>query len=408
MGNKWLVTLKRYLKSKDGIETPCYVYDREKIEENIGILKRHFNGIAHLFFAVKANTNLTILRLIRNQGIGAEVVSPGEIFVCKKAGFKGSEILYNNVARKEDEIYYAIENGVIFFNFESIHQAIILEKVAQNTKKKIKAFVRINPGIFPRTHPHLSTGSEASKFGIRMQEIPEVVKAVKKFRYTELVGIHCHIGSQILSPKPFINASKKVIEALQFFRKNGFDISFVNLGGGFGIPYEPEDKPLDFRPIIDWYKALKQKYNVEILLEPGRFFVANAGYILTRIIDKKKRNHLPIYMIDAGMTENPRPALYDAYHHIEPLFEKTTRRSKVRVTGPLCENADEFGVFNLPELEIGDYLLIQNSGAYTRTMASTYNGRPLPAEYLVDNEIKLIRKKQQLRGLIENEQYQGI
>ncbi|MEO0127136.1 MAG: diaminopimelate decarboxylase [candidate division WOR-3 bacterium] len=405
MEQKWLATLKRYLKFESNIDTPCYIYDREKIEENIEILKRNFKGIARLFFAVKANTNIAILRLIRSKGIGAEVVSPGEIYICKKAGFKGAEILYNNVARKEDEILYARENGVRFFNFESINQAIFLEKVAQKIGKKIKAFVRINPGIFPKTHPHLSTGSEASKFGIRMEELPEVVKITKKFRFVDLIGIHCHIGSQILSPKPFIEASKKVVEAINFFRKSGFDISSVNLGGGFGVPYEPGEKPLNFKPIIDCYKALKQKYSVEILLEPGRFFVANAGYILTRLIDKKQRNHLPIYMIDAGMTENPRPALYDAYHHIKPLFEEKGERTEVRVTGPLCENADEFGVFNLPELDIGDYLLIHNSGAYTRTMASTYNGRPLPAEFFVDNKIRLIRKKQALRGLIENEQY---
>ncbi len=408
MGQKWLATLKRNIKVVGDIDTPCYIYDRERIEDNIDILKRNFKGIARLFFAVKANTNLAILRLIRNNGIGAEVVSPGEIYICKKAGFDGSDILYNNVAKKEEEIFYAIENGVIFFNFESVHQAILLEKVGQKTKKNIKTFVRINPGIFPKTHPHLSTGSEASKFGIRMQELPEVVKILNKFRYTELVGIHCHIGSQILSPKPFIDAVDKIIEAINFFRENGFDIPFVNLGGGFGLPYKPKEKPLNFKPIIDCYKRLKQKYNVEIWLEPGRFFVANAGYILTRIIDKKQRNHLPIYMIDAGMTENPRPALYDAYHHIEPLFKKKTKCLKVRITGPLCENADEFGVFKLSALNIGDYLLIHNSGAYTRTMASTYNGRPLPAEYLVDDSIKLIRKKQNLRDLIENEQYQGI
>ncbi len=403
MGQKWLAILKDYLGSGNEIETPCYIYDRVGVVRNIEVLKKNFEGIARLFFAVKANTNLRILHLIKNQNLGAEIVSPGEIFVCKKAGFKGSEILYNNVARKQDEIIYALKNGITYFNFESINQAIILEKVAQSTGKKIKAFVRINPGIFPRTHPHLSTGSEASKFGIRMQELPEVVKVIKRFRYVELVGIHCHIGSQILSPKPFINASKKVIEAIQFFRENGFEISSVNLGGGFGIPYEPKEKPLNFNPIIDCYKKLRDKYNVAIFLEPGRFLVANAGYILTRIIDRKQRNHLPIYMIDAGMTENPRPALYGAYHHIEPLFEKNGKRFRIRVTGPLCENADEFGVFNLPELDIGDYLLIHNSGAYTRTMASTYNGRPLCAEYLIDNRLRLIRKKQPLRRLIEDE-----
>ncbi|MCX7994175.1 MAG: diaminopimelate decarboxylase [candidate division WOR-3 bacterium] len=403
MEDKLVAKIKRRIQSGNDIDTPCYVYDRQKILKNIAILKKNFTDIARLYFAVKANTNLTILKLIKDQGIGAEVVSPGEIFICKKAGFKGNEILYNNVARKSEEIYYALKSGVEFFNFESINQAILLEQVAKEMGKCIKVFVRINPGIFPETHPHLSTGSTKSKFGIKMEELSEVLRIIKKFRYAKLVGIHSHIGSQILSPEPFIKASRKVVEAIEFFKKNRIKIDFVNLGGGFGVPYRPEEKDLDFSPIVDCYRQMKQRYNLEVLLEPGRFFVANGGYILTRLIDKKMRNHLPVYMIDAGMTENPRPALYDAYHHIEPLFKYKGRRLKVRVTGPLCENADEFGVFNLPELKIGDYLLIHNSGAYTRTMASTYNGRPLPQEYLIDGGIKLIRKKQSLKELIANE-----
>lgn len=351
---------------------------------------------------------MTILKLIKNQGLGAEVVSPGEIFICRKAGFRGSEILYNNVAKKEEEISYALKSGVIWFNFESINQALILEKVAGKLGREIKVFARINPGIFPQTHPHLSTGSESSKFGIKMDELSEIVKIVKNFKYTRLVGIHSHIGSQVLTPEPFIDASKKVVEAIEFFRKNRMEINYVNLGGGFGVPYKPSEKPIDLNPIAECYKRLKEKFNVMIFLEPGRFLVADAGYILTRIIDKKQRSHLPIHMIDAGMTENPRPALYDAYHHIEPLFDRRSKRFDVRVAGPLCENADEFGIFKLPDLDIGEYLLIYNCGAYTRTMASTYNGRLLPAEYLIDKKLILIRNRQSLRRLIEDEKYKGI
>lgn len=399
-----LKTLRRYL-NKETIETPCYIYDRIKIIKNIEILKQNFLKIAKLFFAVKANTNIAILKLIKSQGIGAEVVSPGEIFVCLKAGFNPDEILYNNVARKIEEILYALDNGVIYFNFESIDQAIILEKAAKMRTRKINIFARINPGIFSKTHPHLSTGSKFSKFGMTIQEIKQSLSLLKRFRYAKMVGIHCHIGSQILSPEPFIKASKKVEQTINLLRRNGFDINYVNLGGGFGVPYLPQEKPLDFKPIIDCYGSIKDKYEVEIMLEPGRFFVANAGYILSRLIDKKIRNHIPVYMIDAGMTENPRPALYDAYHHIEPLCINSNKRIKVRVTGPLCENADEFGYYYLPNLKLGEYVLIHNSGAYTRTMASTYNGRPLPAEYLIDNGVKLIKRKQPLKGLIEYEQY---
>lgn len=399
--------LRRYVK-KEMIETPCYMYDRKRLEKNIETLKQNFSKEAKLFFAVKANTNIVILKLIKRQGIGAEVVSPGEIFVCLKAGFQSDKILYNNVARKREEILYALDNGVIFFNFESLNQAILLEEAARERCKNINLFVRVNPGIFSKTHPHLSTGSGFSKFGMKMAEIANSVHIIKKFRYAKLIGIHCHIGSQILSPEPFIRAVNKVKQTIRFFRNNGFNIDYVNLGGGFGVPYLPGEKPLNFKPIVECYGSIKKEYQIEIFLEPGRFFVANAGYILTRVIDKKIRNHIPIYMIDAGMTENPRPALYNAYHHIEPVFKSFLKIRKVRVAGPLCENADEFGYYSLPNLELGDYLLIHNSGAYTRTMASTYNGRPLPAEYLIDNALKLIKRKQPLKGLIEYEQYQGF
>jgi diaminopimelate decarboxylase len=403
MGQEWLVILKDYIRAGNEIETPCYIYDRAGLLRNIEFLKRSFEGIARLFFAVKANTNLRILNLIKEHGIGAEVVSPGEIFVCKKAGFKGSEILYNNVARKQEEIIYALKNGITFFNFESLNQARILAGCAEKMNRRIKAFVRINPGIFPKTHPHLSTGSEWSKFGIRMEELPEVANILKGLGSIELVGIHCHIGSQILSPLPFIRAIKRVGDAIEYLRNKGYGIRYVNLGGGFGVPYKPSEKPLDFKPIVESYRGFKDRYRVEIFLEPGRFFVASAGYILTRLIDKKERNYLPVYMIDAGMTENPRPALYDAYHHIEPLFNNGKKLIKVRITGPLCENADEFGVFMIPDIEIGDYLLVHNCGAYTRTMASTYNGRPLCAEYLIGHDIEMIRKRQDYRRLVEDE-----
>ncbi|MGQ9702146.1 MAG: diaminopimelate decarboxylase [Bacteroidales bacterium] len=402
-----LAELRRYVK-KDMVETPCYVYDKKKLLKNIETLKQNFSGIAKLFFAVKANTNLVILKLLKNQGIGAEVVSPGEIFVCLKSGYRGDEILYNNVARKIEEIQYALNNGIIVFNFESINQAILLEKAARERNIKINAFIRINPEIFSKTHPHLSTGSGFSKFGMTMEEIKENIPLIKKFRYAKLVGIHCHIGSQILSPEPFVRAVKKCKQVIKLLRKQGFKIDCVNLGGGFGVPYLPQEKPLDFEPIVKSYRSIKDEFKVEIFLEPGRFFVANAGYILTRLIDKKSRNHIPLYMIDAGMTENPRPALYNAYHHIEPLFPNFKQKISVRVTGPLCENADEFGYYSLPELKIGSYLLIHNSGAYTRTMASTYNGRTLPAEYLIGNGVQLIKRKQPLKGLIEYEQYQGF
>ena len=272
-------------------------------------------------------------------------------------------------------------------------------------KKKIKVFVRINPGIFPDTHNHLSTGSPSSKFGMTLDEIKTNIKKIKNLNFTELIGIHSHIGSQILNPYPFIEATKKVIETLIYLREKGFKITHLNLGGGFGVPYHPEDKKLDFEPIVECYKDIHKNYNVKIFLEPGRFVVANAGFILSRVISIKERKGIPLYIIDAGMTEIIRPALYNAYHHIEPLFNSKGKKIKSRVAGPLCENTDEFGEYELPKLKIGDSVLIHNCGAYTRTMASNYNGRFLAPEYLFDGKFKTIRKKGKFEDLIKNEKY---
>lgn len=294
---------------------------------------------------------------------------------------------------------------MIFFNFESIDQAILLERCAKSVNKKIKTFIRINPGIFPPSHPHLSTGSKNSKFGITFEELKNNLGKLKKLKFAKIVGIHSHIGSQILEPEPFVKNAKKVEEIFNFLKEEKFEIEYLNLGGGFGVPYLIDDKKLNFNPIKEAYENLYKKHNVKIFLEPGRFIVANAGYILTRVISIKERDNMPLYIIDAGFTENPRPALYNAYHHIEPLYKKKGETIKSRVAGPLCENSDEFGIYNLPRLKIGDFLLIHNCGAYTRTMASNYNGRLLAPEYLFDGNLKLIRKKQRFEKLIEDEKY---
>ncbi|MEO0240189.1 MAG: diaminopimelate decarboxylase [candidate division WOR-3 bacterium] len=398
--------LKMVKKREKSLFTPSYIYDKNLIIKNLSFLKEVFSSCnAEIFFAVKANTSISLLKIIKEEGVGAEVTSPGEIFVSLKAGFKPEKILYNNIARKEEEILYAIKKGVIFFNFESIDQAILLEKCARKLNKKIKTFIRINPGIFPPSHPHLSTGSKNSKFGITFEELKNNLKKLKKLKFAKIVGIHSHIGSQILEPEPFVKNAKKVEEVFNFLKEKKFEIEYLNLGGGFGIPYLPNDKNLDFDPIKKAYENLYKRYNLKIFLEPGRFIVGNAGYILTRVISIKERDNMPLYIIDAGLTENPRPALYNAYHHIKPLYKKKGEIIRSRVAGPLCENSDEFGIYDLPRLKIGDLLIIYNCGAYTRTMASNYNGRPFAPEYLFDKNLKIIRKKQKFERLIEDEKY---
>jgi diaminopimelate decarboxylase len=394
------------LKDLKEIKTPFYLYDSRIIDEKSIILQKSFSEFAELFFAVKANSSLSLLRVLNQNGIGAEVVSPGEIFVALKAGIPPQRILYDSLARKEKEIKYAIDNGIEFFNFESPAQAVILDNCAKNSKQKINAFVRINPGIFPKTHSHLSTGSSWSKFGIPMKDLNRVYEVAKDFKSIELVGVHYHIGSQILTPEPYLEALKKIESTIGFFEERGLTIKYINLGGGFGIPYKEREKGFHAESLTKTYREISNKYKVKIFLELGRFLVGESGFIITRIIDIKDREGIPLYVVDSGMNDNPRPAIYDAYHHIEPLFETKGKRHKSRVVGPICENSDEFGTYELPSLFVGDLLIIYSCGAYTRTMASNYNGRLLPAEYLYDGKkIRQIRKEQQLEDLIANEKF---
>lgn len=395
---------KEISESLKEIKTPYYIYDSRVIEKKAEILRRSFSDFAELFFAVKANTSISILGILKKQGIGAEVVSPGEIFIALKAGIAPERILYDSLARKEEEIAYAIDKGIEFFNFESLDQAILLEKCASASQHEINAFVRINPGIFPKTHSHLSTGSSWSKFGIPLQDLDEVYNVAKNFKSIKLAGVHYHIGSQILTPEPYYEALKKIESTIEFFRDKDLTIKYINLGGGFGIPYKEGEEGFNVGTLTETYRQICDKYGVKVFLELGRFLVGESGYIITRVLDVKDREGVPLYVVDSGMNDNPRPAIYDAYHHMEPLFEKKGERYKSRVVGPICENSDEFGTYELPTLNVGDLLIVHSCGAYTRTMASNYNGRLLPAEYLYDGKkIEQIRKEQQLEGLIANE-----
>jgi diaminopimelate decarboxylase len=388
------------------IETPFYLYDIVEIDRNIKQLKEKFSDFADIYYAMKANSSVAILSEIRKRHLRVEIVSSGELYICIQAGFKPEEIMYNNIARKESETEYAIQEGVSLFNFESLDQALLIENQAKKFRKKVKLLARVNPAIFSKTHPHLSTGSPRSKFGLQLSDLKMVLNIIKNFNYAELKGLHCHIGSQILSPFPFIKATTKISYIIEYLRKNKINIEYLNLGGGFGIPYRPEDSPIDLSIVSDRYREISRQYGVRVILEPGRFIVGNAGYLISSIISIKKRNGMSVYVLDAGMAENPRPAIYGAYHHIEPIANMDSERRKVRVVGSLCENADEFGIYNLPFMEIGNMVLIYNCGAYTRTMASNYNGRLLPAEYMLNGDsLYLVRKRQDFENLINNEVY---
>lgn len=394
------------LKDLREIKTPYYIYDSRKIDRKVSILKGSFSKFSDLFFAVKANTSISILKIMKEHNIGAEVVSPGEIFMAMKAGIPPGKILYDSLARKEEEIIFAIDKGIKFFNFESIDQALLLDNSSKKTKQKISAFVRINPGIFPKTHSHLSTGSSWSKFGIPFKDLDKVYGVAKDFKSTELVGMHYHIGSQLLTPDPYFEALKKIESTVDFFNKKGLKIKYINLGGGFGIPYKESEEGFDVSVLSQTYREFSNKYGVRVFLELGRFLVAESGFIITKILDIKDREGVPLYVVDSGMNDNPRPAIYDAYHRVEPLFERTGETYESRVVGPICENSDEFGTYELPSLKVGDLLIIHSCGAYTRTMASNYNGRLFPAEYLYDGkELIQIRKEQQLEELIANEKF---
>ncbi len=402
--------------------TPLYVYSAGTIIDHYNRLNKALAGVDHeIAYAVKANSNLSVLRLLATKGAGFDIVSGGELFRVIKAGGDPAHCTFAGVGKTREEIIYALEQGIYSFNVESEEELRYLNEVAGELGKIAPAAVRVNPNVDAKTHKYISTGKSENKFGVDFTAIPNLyARAAAELPHIRLRGLQMHIGSQLTSIDPFIEAVEKVIPMVTALReKHG--IEFWSIGGGIGIVYqdslnsgtpdwwsskEESERPLTIEKYGQELVPRIKDLGLKILLEPGRYIVGNAGVLVTRCLYEKKGSAKTFKIVDAGMNDLIRPALYEGHHEIIPLTEPTSSELiKVDVVGPICESGDFFCQDRpLPDFQPGDALALMSAGAYGFVMASNYNSRPLPAEILVEGEdATLVRKRQTLEDLIEGE-----
>ncbi len=375
--------------------TPLYVYSGSYIRDRIKAYREAFPE-ALICYAVKANFNPHIVALVKEEGAGADIVSGGELFISLKAGIEPSKIVYAGVGKTVKELEYAISSEILMFNVESLMELEVLDGLAGKLGKKARIAIRVNPDVDPKTHPYISTGMKKSKFGVDIKTAKKEYEHARKLKNLQVVGIHCHIGSQILDVSPYIEASQKVVELYYELIKEGFDIQYLDLGGGLGIKYKPEQSNPEPSDLAEAILPVVKEVKAKIILEPGRSVVGNAGILLTQVQFIKDKGHKHFVIVDAGMNDLVRPAMYEAYHHIVPVERKDRPYIKTDVVGPICETGDFLALDReLQAVERGEYLAVLSAGAYGFAMSSHYNVRPRACEVLVEKgKYRVIRQRE--------------
>ncbi len=393
-------------KVAESIGTPVYVYSRGALEYWFREFDTAFSEVPHTTcFAVKSNSNVHVLKALKEMGAGADTVSIGEIFRALTAGIDPKKIVFAGVGKREDELLFALEKGILMVNVESEGELRTLEKVAEKLRKRAPFAIRVNPDVNPKTHPYISTGLKEAKFGITFEKALELYRYAKESRWLKPLGIHFHIGSQITDTAAFGEAARKVARFVRELHSIGVEIEFFDAGGGLGINYKPDEKVVPSKKLADEVVPVVRELGCHLILEPGRRISGNAGVLITKVLYVKKRENKTFYIVDAGMNDIARPSLYGAYHHIVPLTEREGKREVADVVGPICETGDVIAKEReLPSLKEGDYIAVLSAGAYGFTMASNYNSRPRPAEVLVEGrDFRVIRQRETLSDLMARE-----
>ena len=413
----------------DRFGTPLYLYSAGTILDHYRRLDKALAGIDHLIcYAVKANSNRAILRLLGNAGAGFDIVSGGELFRALKAGADPGKCTFAGVGKSREEIEYALEQGVYSFNIESEAELDYINEIASAKNYRAPIALRVNPDVEAQTHQYISTGKSENKFGIALEQAAKVYERASKMPAVAIRGVQMHIGSQITEAAPFVAAIEKIAPLVSELRSK-YAIEFFSIGGGLGIAYESSiasgsgdwwtsqrSHPLTIRDYVDAILLPLTRLGLRILLEPGRLLVGNAGILLTRVRYTKETAQKKFAIIDAGMNDLIRPALYGSYHEIVPVNQPSTSTSRSRITkknrtqkidivGPVCESGDFFAQHReMPPVQAGDLLAVMSAGAYGFVMASNYNSRPLPAEALIEGDkLALIRKRQSFADLVRGE-----
>jgi len=388
------------------VGTPFYAYSHKTLLRHIRAYQAAFASVPHLIaFAVKANSNIAILRLFAKEGGGADIVSGGELFRALAAGLDPKRLVFAGVGKTKEELKVALHAGILMFNIESAEELIALDAVAKEIQMKAPVALRVNPDVDPKTHPYISTGLKKSKFGIELSKAVSQYQLASRLSHIDVVGIHSHIGSQLTQVQPFVDALERVLALIEALRGHGLDIQHWDIGGGLGITYDDERPPLPAE-MASAILPLLQKSGCHIILEPGRSLSGNAGVLVTRVIYRKAGEAKNFVVVDAGMNDLIRPSLYEAYHEIQPLLKDESReRSLVDVVGPICESGDFLAQDReIPQVLPGECLAVMSAGAYAFTMASNYNSRPKPPEVLVHGDaFEVIRARETLDDLIRSE-----
>ena len=392
------------------VGTPFYLYSLNTMESHFRAFQSAFSKVDHLIcFSAKANSNIAILRIFTRMGGGVDVVSGGEIFRAMKAGASPNRIVYSGVGKREEEIEYALELPILMFNVESTQELVRMDQIAGRMKIKAPVALRVNPDVDPKTHPYISTGLKKNKFGINIQKSLDDYRLANTLPNVKVIGVSCHIGSQLTEVGPFVEAVQRLRELVLKLRAEGMNIKYMDIGGGLGITYNLEEPP---HP-QDYANALMKELgdiNCTLVLEPGRVIVGNAGVLIAKVLYTKEGEEKNFIIVDAAMNDLIRPSLYGSYQRIQPVRKVERGEMLADVVGPICESGDFLAKDRkLPKLEQGDLLAVMSAGAYGFSMSSNYNSRPRAAEVLVSKDkYFVIREREDYADLIQGETIPGF
>ena len=388
------------------IGTPFYLYSHSTLTRHFKVFNEAFEGIERLVcFSAKANTNLAVLRLFATLGCGLDIVSGGELYRGLQAGFAPDRIVYSGVGKRVDEIDYALESKILMFNLESLDELKLINERAGSLNRRAPVAIRVNPNVDPKTHPYIATGLKKNKFGIDTEAAIEGYQMACALKNIEVIGIDCHIGSQITEVGPFEEALKSIKTLLQHLKAElGIHIGYIDMGGGLGITYADETPP----SLKEYAKAFLTNLDgmdLRLILEPGRVLVGNAGILVTRVLYKKSGSGKKFIIVDAGMNDLLRPTLYKAFHAIEPVVRSETSFTVADVVGPICESGDFLAVDrSLIDVKAGDLLAVMSTGAYGFVMSSNYCSRTRVAEVMVkNNRYEIVKQRETYSDLVKGE-----
>lgn len=385
--------------------TPCYVYSRAALESAFAAFDRPFGATPHLIcYAAKANSNLALLGLFARLGSGFDIVSGGELARVLAAGGRADRVVFSGVGKSAAEINQALDAGILCFNVESHAELLRISEIAASRGMRAPVSLRVNPDVDAKTHPYISTGLKENKFGVPFEQALPLYREASRLPGIHIAGIDCHIGSQIVQIDPFLDALDKVLGLVDQLGREGIELEHLDLGGGLGIRYQDEQPPAPDRYIGALLEALRGRKE-RIVLEPGRALVGNAGILLTRVEYLKLGDERNFAVVDAGMNDLMRPALYDAWHDIRPVISASRAARSYEIVGPVCESADFLGHERMLSIDQGDVLAVLSAGAYGMSMSSNYNSRGRAAEVMVDGaRTHLVRSRESVQDLMQNEQ----